>query len=223
MAPDRVAVDFDQHTPEYRARYPEVSHELREQCPVAWSTRHGGFWVVTGHEQLSALSKRPDLLSNDHDPTGERNGYEGISIPARGSTRGGFLEMDPPEQSEYRRILNPVLSPAAVQKWEPLVADFTRACIDGVIETGRIDFVDDFANVVPAVLTMAMLGLPLADWIVYCEPAHMQVYTPPDSPNFPKMLELTGLMSQRLWEFVQLRKTDSAALHPTHHWPTCRS
>ena len=53
-----------------------------------------------------------------------------------------------------------------------------------MIETGRLDFVDDFANIVPAVLTMAMLGLPLADWEIYCEPAHMQVYTPPDSPNF---------------------------------------
>ena len=208
MTPDRVEVDFDQHSEEYRARYPDAGRELREQCPVAWSNRHGGFWVVTGHEQLSAMSKRPDLLSNDHDPGGERNGYDGISIPARGSSRGGFLEMDPPEQSEYRRVLNPYLSPAAVQRWEPLVADFTRACIDEVIESGRLDFVDDLANVVPAVLTMAMLGLPLADWIVYCEPTHMQVYTPPDSPNFDTMLELTMLMHRRLAEFVQLRKTE---------------
>ena len=64
---------------------------------------------------LSAISKRTDLLSNDHDPDGERNGYQGISIPSAGTTRGGFIEMDPPEQSEYRRILNPFLSPAAVE------------------------------------------------------------------------------------------------------------
>jgi cytochrome P450 len=181
---DRVVVEFDQHAPEYRETYPAPAHELREQCPVAWSTKHEGFWVVTGHEELSALSKRADLLSNDHDPNHERNGYQGISIPERGETRGGFIEMDPPEQSEYRRVLNPFLSPAAVGQWARLIADFTRACIDDVIETGRLDFVDDFANVVPAVLTMAMLGLPLADWEIYCEPAHMQVYTAPDSPNW---------------------------------------
>jgi cytochrome P450 len=208
MTNDRVVVDFDQHVDEYRERFPGISHEVRDQCPVAWSTRHGGYWVVTGHEQLSSMSKRPDLLSNDHDPDGERRGYQGISIPARGNTRGGFIEMDPPEQSEYRRVLNPFLSPAAVHKWEPLIADFTRACIDDVIESGCLDFVDNFANVVPAMLTMAMLGLPLADWVIYCEPAHMQVYTPPDSPNFPKMLEGTARMSARLAEFVQLRKTE---------------
>ena len=186
---DRVVVDFDQHTEEYRARYPEISHELRERCPVAWSEHHGGFWVVTGLEQLGEISKRPDLVSNDHDPEGARHGYDGISIPARGTTRGGFIEMDPPEQLEYRHVLNPFLAPSAVQRWKPFVEDFTRACIDEVIETGRIDFVDDYANIVPAVLTMAMLGLPLDDWVVYCEPAHAQVYTPPHSPDFPAMLE----------------------------------
>jgi cytochrome P450 len=116
--------------------------------------------------------------------------------------------MDPPEQSEYRRVLNPFLSPAAVVQWQPLIDDFTRACIDDVIETGRLDFVDDFANVVPAVLTMAMLGLPLVDWEIYCEPAHMQVYTAPDSPNFDHMLETTSRMVERLAEYVQLRKTE---------------
>jgi cytochrome P450 len=205
---DRVVVEFDQHAPEYRETYPAPAHELREQCPVAWSTRHEGFWVVTGHEELSALSKRADLLSNDHDPEGVRNGYQGISIPERGTTRGGFIEMDPPEQSEYRRVLNPFLSPAAVVQWQPLIDDFTRACIDEVIETGHLDFVDDFANIVPAVLTMAMLGLPLADWEIYCEPAHMQVYTAPDSPNFDHMLETTSRMVERLAEYVEIRKTE---------------
>src|SRR3954454_21991560 len=103
MATDeRVVVEFDQHSPEYRETYPAKAHELREQCPVAWSTKHEGFWVVTGHEVLGALSKRPDLLSSDHDPDAVRNGYQGISIPPAGRTRGGFIEMDPPEQSEYR-------------------------------------------------------------------------------------------------------------------------
>ena len=207
-ADERVVVEFDQHTPEYRESYPAQGHELREQCPVAWSTKYDGFWIVTGHDALSAMSKRPDLLSSDHDPDGVRNGYQGISVPARGTTRGGFIEMDPPEQSEYRRVLNPFLSPAAVVRWEPLIADFTRACIDEVIETGRLDFVDDFANIVPAVLTMAMLGLPLSDWEIYCEPAHMQVYTPPDSPNFDHMLEATFRMVERLAQYVQIRKTE---------------
>ena len=32
-------------------------------------------------------------------------------------------------------------------------------------------------------MTLALMGLPLVDWTIYCEPAHAQVYTPPDSPD----------------------------------------
>lgn len=205
---DRVVVEFDQHSPEYREAYPAMAHELRERCPVVWSTSHGGFWVVAGHEVLSAIARRTDLLSNDHDPDGVRDGYDGIAIPARGTTRVGFVEMDPPEQSEYRRVLNPFLSPAGLQVWNPFLADFTRACIDDVIETGRLDFVDHFANIVPAVLTMAMLGLPLADWEIYCEPTHMQVYTPPNSPDVPKLVKLHERMTDRLAQYVDIRKRE---------------
>src|SRR5260370_9165395 len=51
------------------------------------------------------------------------------------------------------------------------------------METGQIAFVDDLANVVPAVLTLAMLGVPLKNWDIYVEPVHAAVYTPPDSPD----------------------------------------
>ena len=215
-ADERVVVEFDQHSPEYRETYPAQAHELREQCPVAWSTKHDGFWVVTGHEELSALSKRADLLSNDHDPDGERNGYQGISIPERGHDARRLHRDGPARAVGVPAGPQPVpLARRPSCEWHPLIADFTRACIDDVIETGRLDFVDDFANVVPAVLTMAMLGLPLADWEIYCEPAHMQVYTPPDSPDFDRMIETT-LPHGRTAGRVRADPQDRAAARHDH-------
>jgi len=73
--------------------------------------------------------------------------------------KSGFLEMDPPEQRDFRSILNPYLSPTAVARWKPMAEDVTRACLDAVIEPGRVDFIDDLANIVPAVMTLAMMGL----------------------------------------------------------------
>jgi cytochrome P450 len=209
MSKHRVEVEFDQHTPEYREGFPQIGHAIRERCPVAWSTKHGGFWVVTGHEELSAISKRHDLVSNHRDTDGTRPGYKGISVPAREApNRAGFIEMDPPELLDYRRAINPFLSPAGVQRWAPLVTEITRACIDDVIETGEVDFVDDIANVTPAVLTMALLGLPLEDWTIYCEPAHAQVYTPPESPAFAKVFEDMLAMHARLVESVEEIRTN---------------
>lgn len=202
MAADRVVVDFDQHTPEYRDGFPEIGHEIRQRCPVAWTEHHGGYWVVTGHEELTGLVRQQGLLSNHHDTDGSRPGYDGISIPSHPGAHGGFIEMDPPDLLDYRKVLNPFLSPASVQRWTPLIQDITRACIDDVVESGEIDFVDDLANVTPAVLTMAMLGLPLADWVVYCEPAHALVYTSPTSPDFHRVLEMTFEMQARMAESI---------------------
>lgn len=196
----RTVVQFDQHSPEYKATFPEVGHDLRSRCPAAWTEQYGGYWVITGRELIGEMAKHPDLLSNDHDPQGIRQGYEGIAIPSpQGATnRGGFIEMDPPDQLEYRRVLNPFLSPQAIERWRPMVRELSHACIDEIIESGRLDFVDDLANIVPAVLTMGMLGFPLLDWTIYCEPAHAMVYTPPHSPDFQRVMAQAIAMSGQL-------------------------
>jgi hypothetical protein len=46
------------------------------------------------------------------------------------------------------------MSPATVKRRAPVVGDVVRACLERQIEGGQIDFVDDLANVVPAVLTL---------------------------------------------------------------------
>jgi len=101
-------------------------------------------------------------------------------------------------------VLNPYLSPAAVNRWTPVAAELVRACLNEKIETGRIDFVDDLANIVPAVLTLAMMGMPLKNWTIYCEPTHASVYTPPDSPDLPRVRQRQMEMFQDL--VAQLNK-----------------
>jgi cytochrome P450 len=184
--------DFDRHAAEYRDRFEDITHEMHARCPIAWSETYDGHWVAAGNREVLALARRADVLSNDHDVNGERRGYRGITIPspARGrGMRGGFLEMDPPEQRSYRSALNPYLSPAAINRWIPFIDDIVRAALDEKIEGGRIDFVDDLANVVPAVFTLAMMGIPLKKWELYNEPAHAGVYTPRDSPDMARVVE----------------------------------
>ncbi|MEU1180363.1 cytochrome P450 [Streptomyces sp. NPDC005820] len=185
-------VHFDRHAPEYRDRFEEETRSFHEGCPLAWSDTYGGHWVAAGNRELLAFARAQEKLSNDHDVHGERRGYQGINIPApaRGrGIRGGFLEMDPPEQRAYRGALNPYLSPAAIARWIPFIDEVARACLDERIESGRIDFVDDLANIVPAVFTLAMMGIPLKKWELYNEPAHAGVYTPPHSPEMARVVE----------------------------------
>ncbi|MDE3205051.1 MAG: cytochrome P450 [Acidobacteriota bacterium] len=197
---EKVVVDFDQHSKEYRERGMEIAAEIRAKCPVTWVENYGGHWLVTALDEASAMYKRPDLFSAVKDVNDPEGPFQGIQIPNSAPfVQSGFLEMDPPRQLEYRRILNSYLSPSGVEKWRPLVEDFTHACIDEVIEQGRADFVEEIVNVVPAILTLAMIGLPLEDWRVYCEPAHAGIYTPPDSPDRPRVDQMSMDMMNNLF------------------------
>jgi cytochrome P450 len=199
---------FDRHAPQYRDQFTDITTEMLSRCPVAWSDTYGGHWVAAGHSEVFELARSAQYLSNDRDVKNERRGYQGITIPtpAGNQLQGGFLEMDPPEQRHYRQLLNPYLSPAAVSRWIPVVDELVRACLDEKIEGGRIDFVDDLANIVPAVLTLAMLGIPLSHWTIYVEPIHAAVYTPPESPDLPRVRQGQQAMFMDLFgQLAQVR------------------
>jgi cytochrome P450 len=168
---------------------------------VAWSDTYSGYWLAASNQAVFDLARSADKLSNEMDPAQGLLGINIPSLPVEGAS-AGFLEMDPPRQRHYRQALNPYLSPAAVARWRPFVDEITRAALDEKIESGGIDFVDDLANIVPAVLTLAMMGLPLADWSIYERPAHASIYTPPDSPDFGPVGEMYVDMIRRLYEAV---------------------
>ncbi|RBY84417.1 cytochrome P450 [Blastococcus sp. TF02A-26] len=219
---DRSAlrIELDRHGDQYRTEFQRLSDELHATKPIAWNDTHGGYWFVSGNQELFDTARRADVLSNDDDPYGERKGYTGISIPSPpievrqrmaggpGALGGQFLGMDPPAQRHYRNALNPYLSPAAVARWQPVIDEITRAALDEVIETGRIDFVDHLANVVPAVLTMAMLGFPMNDYETYVEPIHAAVYTKPGTPEMERINAQQIEMGMRSFGYISDIRTN---------------
>ncbi|MBH0775277.1 cytochrome P450 [Nocardia bovistercoris] len=202
-------IQFERHTVDFRDSFVERAAELHSKCPMAWSDSYGGYWVASDMPKVFAVARDAELLSSDYDGNGERKGYKGILIPGYDDNRvrSGFIEMDPPEQQDFRKQLNPYLSPAAVARWVPVIDELTRACIDEVIETGRIDFIDDLANIVPAVLTMGLLGMPLADWEIFCEPVHAQVYTDPTSPAIMDVMQKMMAADAHLGEWIAKIRT----------------
>lgn len=210
----RPHVDFDRYEPGYRESFQAITEHMHRHCPIAWTDHHDGYWVAAGNREVFELARCP-YVSNDRDVEGVRRGYQGITIPSsnQAAIRNGILEMDDPEHRELRAVLNPYLSPAAVQRWIPFVDELVRAALDEKIATGRIDFVDDLANIVPAVLTLAMLGIPLRNWAVYSEPAHATVYTPPDSPEYERVHQLHQAMGLDMYtNLVEIREAPRPGL-----------
>ena len=205
---------FDRHTPEYRLQFEKITEEMHSKCPVAWSETYDGHWVAADSKHVFELARCP-AVSNHHDLTGQTP-YQGITIPkAQRATvvRGGILEMDEPEHSTYRGALNPYLSPAAVKRWQPFVDEIVRAALDEKIESGHIDFVDDLANIVPAVLTLAMMGIELKKWMIYSEPAHLSVSTPEHSPEAERVAQMNRQMGiDLLTNMVEIKENPRPGL-----------
>jgi cytochrome P450 len=202
----RTVVEFDHTSPEYATRAGAITAELRERCPVAFSESHDGFWVITGYEELAASMRNEAAFSSRHLTADDGTRFGGVNIP-EAPYENALVEMDPPEWNAFRRVLNPMFAPAAVERLQPELARFTDMAIDGHASTGEIDFVLDLANPVPAQATLAFLGLELDDWPKFAEPAHEVVYTRPGTPEFQRAVDGQQWMFETLAGAVADRRT----------------
>ncbi|MGW6578792.1 cytochrome P450 [Streptomyces globisporus] len=73
------------------------------------------------------------------------------------------LAFDPPEQTNYRRILLPFFSPRRIRPLEESLRAQAIDLIEAVKGRGSCDFVADIAGPFPAQSLLTLLGLPLDD------------------------------------------------------------
>jgi cytochrome P450 len=122
------------------------------------------------------------------------------------------VESDPPEWNGYRRILNPLFAPAAVEKMEPIILAITTEMINRVIQTGEVDLLLDLANPITALVTLHLLGLPLADWHAFADPIHQITYSPVGSPGYERavvgVVEIINRFRQAIAEHRRERRDD---------------
>ena len=203
---DRAAVDFDHHNPEFHRDRHARWAELR-RCPVAYNTNYGGFWVVSGYDEVATVSRDAETFTSRYEAEPDDGiDYLGIAGLPRGRIPPqGIAEVEGPRHGALRRVLNRFLAPPAIARLQPLMEAATTWFIDQRIEAGGIDLVLDLANPVPAILTMELVGLPHDSWPHYAAVFHGTVSYRPGSPehaeaiaNVPGMVaELQGEIDAR--------------------------
>lgn len=204
---ERPTVDFNHHSAEFHRDRHARWAELRA-CPVAHNPRFGGFWVVSGYDEVAAVARDAETYSSRH----RRDADDGIDyIGIAGIPRGagiptaGIAEVEGGLHGALRRVLHPFLVPAAMARLAPRMAATADWFLDRRIEHGDIDLVLDYANPVPAIFTMELVGLPVDNWHRYAELFHGTVAHDPRSPEFaaaianvPALLaELAGEVAAR--------------------------
>ena len=173
----RAAVDqFDHHSPDFAQHWRDIYADMRQHCPVAHSDRHGGFSVLTRYDDIKKVLADPETFVSGRELSFGGNVVGGGATVPTNPVRMGMMEMDPPVSQAYRKLLAPLLSRKAIDAYRPRMQEIVSWTIDRVIECGRVDFVDEIANPLPAMVSLDYFGLALDKWERYATTLHKAVY-----------------------------------------------
>ncbi|MGO8862219.1 MAG: cytochrome P450 [Acidimicrobiales bacterium] len=138
----------------------DVVAHLQSTCPVAHSDAPielggagRGMWVVTTYDDVFAVLQDWETFSSAHRWRLEAKapGQMGDMPP---------ISTDPPLQREFRRLLNPYLTPQAVVAHEPQVRRIVTELIDDFIGDGQCDLVGQLAFLhPPRMLYQVLFGI----------------------------------------------------------------
>lgn len=199
---------FDHHSAECTADPVGYYAGYRESCPVGRTTEHGGFVYTTRYADVSRIARDDDTFSSSRAATGADG--VAIVIPSGPGLEQYPIELDPPRATGYRDLINPLLTPAAVDRLRPMIARHAARAVDAFIEHGSADFVRDLTNPVPAAVTLDWLGFPEADWAKLAGPIHDIFAAPAGSERAMRGAQGLAYMEQRIRELIRDRRAEPA-------------
>jgi cytochrome P450 len=166
-APARAEIEFDHHSPEFRENNYAQFDQLRSQCPVAHSSEHGGFWVLTDYDSVYQAARDDDLF----------NSYPSVGVPASGMPYPILpIESDPPLTQKLRNITLKRFSPGAADRLEPKMRQIATELIDAFIERGSCDIVTELTTPLPARLILHLLDMDESKYAEWVEWVHTLVH-----------------------------------------------
>jgi cytochrome P450 len=191
VAPDRV-YDFDfLGAPELLLDPHHRMLKLHREAPeIFWTPRNGGHWIVPrAAPALEMLRRHQDFSaqpafnrSKDRWPRTIPNQY------------------DPPDHTEFRRILNPWFSPGAVNRREAEIRDLSIELIERVLDRGTCEFVHDIAEHFSVTIFMRMVNAPMEDRRKLITMAERYTHSPHQSEREAGLVELAGYLTGLLEE-----------------------
>ncbi|MEE2678609.1 MAG: cytochrome P450 [Myxococcota bacterium] len=135
------------------ARCPQpVYAALRDHCPVSRALLTGAPVVSRYHDVMWAL-RQPEIFSSAMEMQ-LALGTDRPMIPQ---------QIDPPEQTRYRRLLDPHFSRRKMEELVPAIRAEADALIDRFEKNGEVEFNEAFAVPLPCSAFLSLLGLPHSD------------------------------------------------------------
>ena len=171
-------------------------NRLRSCDPVHWTaeTDGSGFWSILRYDDALAVSRDYDTFTSTKGIRLEEMDEEQLLA------RRTMMELDPPEHTRYRRLVNKGFTRRTVDTFEDVIRQLAAEVVETALPKGEFDFVAEISEQLP----MRMLGRLLG---TSDEHGHQLVAwgdallgnTDPDFTDFP--VDLTDTEQYRMVPF----------------------
>ena len=170
MAEPKLPPDFDFTDPDlYAARVPQDEFaELRRTAPVWWNPQRPGpfddegFWAVTRHADIVAVSRDSDTYSTWENTAIIRH-QEGTTREQIELQRFVMLNIDPPQHTKLRGIVSRGFTPRAITSLRAALTARAERIAAAALAGGTGDFVRDVAAELPLQAIAELIGVPQED------------------------------------------------------------
>src|SRR5580704_2728670 len=133
------------------ARNPQPVFKLMREEPVmSVDLPSGKGFLLSRKAEIDEALRHPEIFSSSMDAVDLKNKRPMIQ-----------LQIDPPDQRKYRKLLDPIFSPRKMTAMEDEVAKLVNHLIDQFVERDEVDFAKEFSVPFPSQVFLTLLGLPL--------------------------------------------------------------
>jgi cytochrome P450 len=143
--------DFDPASPEFQRDPHATWARLRAECPVARGGAAGDWWALVCYDDIVAAAADDRTFTS----TQGVNIGEGIIGPPRFP-----MHDDPPQQTQYRRVMNAPFLDQNVLRLEPDFRENSVALLEPLLATRGGDLVPAFTSPLPTRNLARVLNVP---------------------------------------------------------------
>jgi hypothetical protein len=154
-------IDFRPETPEFLADPFPMFRRMQHEDPVHWSPRLKS-WVLTRYSDVKAVCLDPAFSSDRLRPFFARlPGSEAQRIANLIQQLSAWMVFrDPPEHTRLRKLTGRVFNLQSMNAMRSVVETLAERLLERCGAREEIDFIADFAGPLPALVIMAMMGVP---------------------------------------------------------------
>src|SRR5687767_51239 len=151
---------FNPFVPRFRDDPHPMFHRLRAEAPVHYCAP-ADVWFLTRYADVQAA------LTDDARFSSDSRNWEGHSRyfhrpgpdDAAGVYSRWMLQMDPPDHSRLRVLLNGAFTPRVVQRLRPRIRAIVDELMTPMLAAGKGDFVREVAFALPIIVIAELLGV----------------------------------------------------------------